>query len=99
MMRRVQGEGGFATVLARGERDSGTMLVVLTDRGSLSTAYERMSQADGTRKWSPSRVQDAQDPCDFDTYLQRRGVQDPDLWIIELDVRDGTRFIDELADS
>jgi len=98
-MRRVQGEGGFATVLTRGERDSGTMLIVLTDRGALSTAYEQMPQADGTRKWLPSRIQDIENPRDFDAYLQRRGSQDPDLWIVELDVQDGTRFIDELADS
>lgn len=98
-MRRVQGQGGFATVLAKGERDSGTMLVVLTDRGALSTAYERMPQPDGSRKWSQSRVQQADDPQAFDAYIERRGSQDPDLWIIELDVRNGTRFIDELADS
>jgi hypothetical protein len=98
LIRRVQGEGGFATVLARGERDAGTMLVVLTDRGALSTAYERMPQPDGTRRWSLSRSQDAQDPHAFAAYLERRQAQDPDLWIIELDVRNGERFIDDLAD-
>jgi hypothetical protein len=99
LLRRVQGEGGFATVLSSGERDSGTMLIVLTDRGAISTAYERMPQADGTRRWSQSRLQDVQDPQSFDAYLERRATQDPDLWVVELDVRDGTRFIDELGDS
>lgn len=98
LIRSVQGEGGFATVLAKGERDAGTLLVVLTDRGTLSTAYERMPQADGTRKWSASRTQTADDPYAFGEYLGRRQVQDPDLWVVELDVRNGERFIDDLAD-
>ncbi|VWX53715.1 DUF1491 family protein [Novosphingobium sp. 9U] len=97
LVRRVEGEGGFATVLARGDRDSGTLLVVLNDRGSLSTAYERMPQADGTRRWSVSRQQDANAPFTFGEYLERRKDQDSDLWIVELDVRDGERFIEELA--
>lgn len=98
LIRRVQGEGGFATVLAKGERDAGTLLVVLTDRGTLSTAYERMQQADGTRKWSVSRAQTADDPHAFGEYLARRQDQDPDLWVVELDVRNGERFIADLAD-
>lgn len=98
LIRRVQGEGGFATVLAKGERDAGTLLVVLTDRGALSTAYERMPQANGTREWSISRVQSADDPHAFGEYLARRQAQDPDLWVVELDIRDGERFIADLAD-
>lgn len=96
LIRRVGGEGGFATVLARGDRDSGTMMVVLSDRGSLSTAYERMPQADGTRSWQVSRRQEANAPFAFGEYLERRKDQDRDLWIVELDVRDGERFIEEL---
>lgn len=98
LIRRVQGEGGFATVLAKGERDAGTLLVVLTDRGALSTAYERMPQADGTREWSASKVQKADDPHAFGEYLARRQSQDPDLWAVELDVRNGERFIADLTD-
>lgn len=97
LIRRVEGEGGFATVLARGDRDSGTLMVVLSDRGSLSTAYERMPQVDGSRRWRVSRQQEADAPLVFGEYLERRKAQDRDLWIVELDVRDGERFIEELA--
>jgi hypothetical protein len=98
LIRRVLAEGGFAAVLARGERDAGTLLIVLTDRGAKSTAYERMPQADGTRKWSVSKAQDPDNPDDFTAYLDRRRAQDPDLWIVELDIGDGERFIDDVAD-
>ncbi len=94
LIRRVGAEGGFATVLARGERDAGTLLIVLLGRNRDSRAYERMPQLDGSRAWSLSRVEDPADPFAFADYLDRRKAQDPDIWIVELDVRDGERFID-----
>ena len=91
----MNAEGGFATVLARGERDAGTLLVVLRNGNDPITAYERMPQLDGTRKWSVAKAQTLENPQDFDTWLERRRGQDPDLWIVELDAPDATRFIDE----
>jgi hypothetical protein len=99
LVRRVGAEGGFATVLARGERDAGTLLVVVLGRDKLSIAYERMPQLDGTRAWSLARAEDAQKPGEFAAYLDRRKAQDPDLWIVELDVRDPERFVEGLPDS
>lgn len=81
-------------MLARGERDAGTLLLSLRDRQGRSTVYERMPQADGTRLWSIARTQDEADPAAFDAYLDRRKSQDPDVWIVELDVRDPERFIE-----
>ena len=33
LIRAVQAAGGFATVIARGERDAGTLMLVLSERG------------------------------------------------------------------
>lgn len=94
LIRRVESEGGFGMVLSKGERDAGTLMVVLVERGRDSRAYERMPQLDGTRKWTLSRKQDPENPWEFSDFLERRGQQDPDLWIVELDIADGVRFID-----
>ena len=99
LVRRVGAEGGFATVLARGERDAGTLIVVVLGRDRDSRIYERMPQLDGTRAWSLARAEDPAKPGEFEAYLDRRKTQDPDLWIVELDVRDGERFIDGVSDS
>ena len=93
LIRRVQGEGGFVTVLASGERDAGTLLVVLTEGGANSRVYERMPQADGTRSWVLSRQENSDDKREFSEYLTRRSEQDPDVWVVELDIRNGERFI------
>jgi hypothetical protein len=93
LLRRVQQEGGFATVLAKGEADAGTVLVVLADRNAPARAYERMPQMDGTRAWTLSRQAAPDDPLAFSEWLERRRAQDSDLWIIELDIPQGERFI------
>lgn len=93
LIRRVEAAGGFGAVLHKGEPDSGTILVVITEKGGEARAYERMPQADGERRWQCSRRQVPDDPDAFGDYLARRQKQDPDVWIIELDIADGERFI------
>lgn len=93
MVRAVESAGGFAAVLAKGEPDAGTILVVITHRGEESRLYERMPQLDGTRGWVCTRRQDPADPFGFSEYLDRRRAQDRDAWIVELDVEQGERFI------
>jgi len=93
LLRRVQQEGGFATVLAKGEPDAGTILIVLLERDGTQRAFERMPQADGTRAWNLARAFDPDDPASFSDWLARRRSQDSDLWIIELDIPQAERFI------
>ncbi len=93
LIRQVQGAGGFAAVLHRGADQGGTILVVLTENGGNTRLYERMPQLDGSRQWHLARSQDLEKAQEFTEYLTRREHQDPDLWIIELDIANGERFI------
>ncbi len=93
LVRRVQQEGGFAAILAKGEREAGTVLVVLAHRGAPQRAFERMPLASGERRWALAREEDPADPQTFSAWLDRRRGQDPDLWVVELDVPQGERFI------
>lgn len=93
LIRLAQAQGGFAAVLQRGEQDAGTILVVILQNGANPRLYERMPQIDGSRKWHCARQQDPENPAEFSDYLTRRGQQDPDSWIVELDVPQGERLI------
>lgn len=93
LRRATEGAGGFAAVLHKGERDAGTILVVLTEKGANARLYERLPSLDGLRKWQLSKVQDTENPWEFSEYLDLRGTRDPDLWIIELDIPNGERLI------
>jgi hypothetical protein len=52
-----------------------------------------MPQADGSRAWHLAKRQDRLNPQEFNDYLARRRSQDRDLWIVELDIAQGERFI------
>lgn len=93
LLRSVQTAGGFATVVKRGERDAGTIMVICAQSGRNRRLFERMPHADGSRRWTESRRENIEKNQEFDEYLSRRGAQDPELWIIELDIVNGERFI------
>src|SRR5579863_97268 len=93
LTRQVSAAGGFAMVLAKGEPDSGSILVVIMENGANSRVYERMPQADGSRGWHLAKREDRLKPREFSDYLARRHEQDGDLWLIELDIPQGERFI------
>lgn len=93
LIRSVQAAGGFATVIAKGEKDAGSILILTIERGGLATLYERMPQSDGARPYIVAKQQTSENKEEFDNYLARRKHQDSDCWIVELDVPDGERFI------
>lgn len=93
LLRRVSAAGGFATVIARGEADSGAILLVLLDRGGPARLFERVPQASGERIWQCTREQGSQTNQEFNESLSRRRELDPDLWIVELDIPRAERFV------
>lgn len=93
LIRQVQAAGGFGTVIQKGERDAGTIIVVLTENGTNTRVYERMPNVEGRRDWSLARKEDSDKKEEFSEYLNRRARQDPDTWIVELDIANGERLI------
>ena len=96
LIRAVQANGGYAAVLAKGERDAGTILVLTIDRHRNGALYERMPQPDGSRNFVVTKKQTPDNKQEFEEYLDRRKRQDGDIWIIEADIADAKRFIDSL---
>ena len=98
LLRRAQGEGGFGAVLARGDATAGAVMVILAERGVRTALLERLLQADGTYAWRNSG-QAAADEEAFRAKLDRRRRNDPDLWLIELDVASAERFAAEMNEA
>lgn len=93
LVRAIQSEGGFGMVLAKGEPDAGTLMIICCENGTKLRAYERMPQLDGSRAWMLSKEQNAENPMEFSDFVERRKRQDSDLWILELDGVNPERFI------
>lgn len=93
LIRQVEAAGGFAMVLAKGDPEAGGILLVLTEKGRNSRAFERMPSLTEGRVWTLARADSDMEPGAFAEWLERRRSQDPDLWIVELDIPEGDRFV------
>ena len=95
LLRRAEGEGGFGTVLARGDATAGAVAVLLTERGANPRFFERMLQPDGGYAWHES-IRGIADDRAVAALIERRRRFDPDLWIVELDIASAERFAAEM---
>ena len=93
LLRQVSAAGGFAAVLHKGEREAGTILVVCAESGANRRVFERMPSWEGDRDSALSHTETIENKQFIDDYWTRRLAQDRDLWIIELDIANGERFI------
>lgn len=94
LIRRVQAEGGFATVLHRGNDAAGAILIECADRGQRQLLMERATGFDGEDVWRENPANP--DEATHQNQMEKRRRSDPDLWVIELDIADAKRFAAEL---
>ena len=97
LIRATQSAGGIATVLNKGERDAGTILIVTIEPDGVARFWERMPRMDGRRIFEAVRERDPANPQAFEELLSRRVAQDRDIWLLELYVADAQRFIADFA--
>ena len=95
LLRLVQNQAGFGTVVAKGDKDAGAILIVLAERGKRVRLLERLLRGDGIYAWD-SPLSAGHNEADIDKFLERRRRFDPDSWVIELDTASAERFADEI---
>lgn len=99
LIRRVEGQGGHGMVLARGDGDAGTILLLLTERGVPHALLERALGASGDYGWRHAGPQNIDGYQEVNPYIERRRGYDGDLWVVELDVAGVERFTAEMIST
>lgn len=94
LLRRVHDSGGSAAVLAKGEAQSGAILVIALERGANPQVFERGIGPDGKVGMIPVGPAEKDGEAITGYWTRRRG-NDPDLWVIELDIAEAERFAAE----
>jgi len=98
-LRRVAAEGGFATVMRKGDSQRGSLLLVVSSRGAHIACLERVLNFDGTYRWEMVGPPDSASSLEIADFLARRARFDEDYWAIELDIADPERFIAETTSA
>lgn len=95
LIRKVQGEGGFAYLARRGSKEAGAIFIKISSRLGTCDLYSPAPQTsyeednDGERIFL--RVLHDVDDVKVSERMERETRFDPDLWLIELeDVVDAT---------
>jgi hypothetical protein len=95
LIRRAEAEGGFGTVVKRGDPDRGSLVLLISGRGSHWACFERALAPDGSYRWQRVGPPAGSDAPVLADWSQKRVRFDEDLWLIELDIAEPERFIVE----
>jgi len=104
LIRKVQGDGGFAYLARRGSKEAGAIFIKISSRlgtcdlysPAPQTSYEENS--DGERMFL--RILHDVDDLKVSERMERETRFDPDLWLIELeDVADPTNLFSVALDD
>jgi hypothetical protein len=99
IMRRTQSEGGFATIIQRGDPDRGAITLLVCQRGQIAAVLERQLGPDFMYRWADLSSGRPFDEADWRDFIEKKRKFDPDFWAIELDIADAERFIAETTGS
>jgi hypothetical protein len=102
-LRRCQVEGAFAVVRRRGAEEAGAVFVRISRLDGTSdlfgpapqSAFDAMGGAD--RAFTLCLKERPAPDAAVETYLAREIKFDPDVWIVEVEDREGRNFLDVVA--
>lgn len=90
--RRIAAQEGVPlTVVRRGYSSVGTILLKINRLDGTARVLTRVRYNDEL-VWSPVSKTDPMDEKDAEAYLQRQAGIDPDLWIIEIEDKQGRHW-------
>lgn len=92
LMRRAVTQGAFAVVAKKGDRDAGAVLLTVRTRDGLVRLYQAATNMDGERVWHEGSAEPARE---VDAAIAKRSARDMDLWVVEIDDREGRHFLTE----
>ena len=94
LIRRAELAGAFAVVARKGDPRAGAVLVKALDRrAGTARLYAEATKGDGERVWMQPVPSDAE--AELDAYVERARRIDPDLWVVEIEDRQGRHFLTE----
>ena len=94
LIRRYDLAGIPAVVARRGDADSGAVLLKMNRReaGCLVLAQARIDAGDLVWMRATGAAPVAESDCD--AYIAKALSRDPDLWVVEIEDREGRQFFD-----
>ena len=94
IIRRAEVGGASAYVLRKGAEEAGAVFLKISRLNGTCTVLDQIRRGDGDLAW----VKPLGDSVDEDrarAYFEKQVKIDPDIWILEIEDREGRAFVDE----
>ncbi len=85
----------IAVVARRGDEMAGTVLIKLNTLTAGCSVLQLAPSLDGSRTWLRATGSELVAEADADAYIDRQVNVDPDLWVLEIEDREGRHFLDD----
>lgn len=93
LIRRAFAHGAFAAITATGDPDAGAIMLKVSLLDGRAIVHSPALDAHGERMWTQPLGLDPVPEATADQYLAKRRDSDPDLWIVEIEDRQGRAFL------
>jgi len=98
LIRRAELAGAFAVVGRKGDPQAGAVLVKAVNLGDRTARlYSEATRGDGERFWMQPVASETE--ADLDAYVARSARIDPDIWLVEIEDREGRHFLTEQVET
>jgi hypothetical protein len=95
LIRRAETAGAAAYVARKGDETAGVVLVKVSTLDGLARVLSPSTGLDGGRLWLRATGAAPVVEAEAEAYIARQLKYDPDLWVIEIEDRDGRDFLGE----
>jgi hypothetical protein len=99
LLRRAQVAGAMGLVVKKGDIDAGVVLLQVSHLDGRVDFYAPVTDMDGQRIWTRPLGSEPTDDARIRAYCTRRMEDDPDLWLVEIEDREGRHFLTEPVEN
>ncbi len=93
IVRRAHGAGAFAAIVKRGDDDAGALYVKVRINSDRCGLWIDGRDESGETRWR-NPFDEASPETEIDAWLEREAEFDSDLWVIEIEDKEGRSFLD-----
>ena len=94
VIRRAEVAGAAAFVVRKGSEEAGAVLLKISKLDGTCMVLSQARRGEGELVWVKP-IGDAADDEAASKYFEKQARFDPDVWIVEIEDREGRTFVDE----
>ena len=97
-VRRCNADGVPAMVVRRGDDQAGALIIKVNHLGPGCMVLAPANSMDGRRQWRRATGDDLVPEAEADAYIERQLNMDPDIWVLEIEDRQGRHLVDDIVE-